>query len=90
MRSLLFGLLATLALSAHAQGIRYTAEYPTIGYADRPTHNAIARLQERINRGELKLEFHEPRGYLDSVLKALGIDPGSQTLLTRTPALPRA
>jgi hypothetical protein len=81
MKSLLFGLLAAFALSAHAQGIRYTAEYPTIGYAERPTHNAIARLQERINRGAVKLEFREPRGYLDAVLKELGIDPGSQTLV---------
>jgi hypothetical protein len=82
MKSLLFGLLASLALAAaQAQGIRYEAEYPTIGYADRPTHNAIARLQERINRGDVHLEFRAPRGYLDSVLEALGIDAGSQTLV---------
>lgn len=82
MKSLLFGLLAALVLTAsHAQGIRYSAEYPTIGYAERPTHNAISRLQERINRGEARLEFREPRGYLDSVLNALGIDPRSQTLV---------
>ena len=81
MRSLVFGLLAAFALTAQAQTIRYEAEYPTIGYADRPTHNAISRLQERINRGEVHLEFRPPRGYLDSVLKTLGIDPGSQTLV---------
>lgn len=61
--------------------IRYDSEYPTIGYADSPSHNAIVRLQERINRGEVRLKFEGPRGYLDSVLKALGIDPSSQTLV---------
>jgi hypothetical protein len=82
MKWLLVGLLAVCSvLTAQAQGIRYEAEYPTIGYADRPTHNAIARLQERLNRGEVRLEFREPRGYLDSVLKVLGIDASSQTLV---------
>lgn len=31
--------------------------------------------------GELKLQFKAPRGYLDSLLQVLGIDPGSQTLV---------
>jgi hypothetical protein len=67
---------------APARGaIRYDAEYPTIGYADLPTHNAIARLQERLKRGEVRLRFQPPRGYLDLVLDALGIDPSSQTLV---------
>jgi hypothetical protein len=64
-----------------ATALRYDTEYPLIGYADRPTHNAIARLQERLDRGEVKLKFTPGRGYLDSVLKALGIDPSSQTLV---------
>jgi hypothetical protein len=61
--------------------LRYDAEYPLIGYANRPTHNAIARLQERMDRGEVKLKFVSGRGYLDSLLQALGIDPSSQTLV---------
>jgi hypothetical protein len=61
--------------------LRYDTEYPLIGYADKPTHNAIARLQDRIDRGEVKLEFVPGRGYLDSLLKAIGIDPSSQTLV---------
>jgi hypothetical protein len=61
--------------------LRYDTEYPLIGYADRPKHNAVARLQERLDRGEVKLKFTPGRGYLDSVLKALGIDPSSQTLV---------
>ena len=34
-----------------------------------------------MERGEVKLEFVPGRGYLDSLLKALGIDPSSQTLV---------
>jgi hypothetical protein len=61
--------------------LRYDNEYPLIGYGERPTHNPIARLQERLDRGQVKLKFVAGRGYLDSLLKALGIDPSSQTLV---------
>ena len=60
---------------------RYEAEYPQIGYSDKPTHNAFYRLQQRLDKGEVKLEWKAPRGYLDSVLKALNIDPSSQSLV---------
>jgi hypothetical protein len=59
----------------------YDSEYPVIGYSGAPTHNPIARLQDRLLRGEVKLEFKPPRGYLDSVLKNLRIDPSSQMLV---------
>lgn len=61
--------------------LRYDFEYPAIGYAETPTHNAFARLQQKLNRGEAKLEWKAPRGYLDSLLKALHIDESSQTLV---------
>jgi hypothetical protein len=61
--------------------LRYDTEYPVIGYSGVPTHNAIARLQARLDRGELTLAFHPVRGYLDSLLKALAIDPSSQSLV---------
>ena len=61
--------------------LRYDTEYPLIGYGDRPTHNSIARLQERLDRREVKLKFAAARGYLDSLLRALEIDPSSQTLV---------
>ena len=61
--------------------LRYDTDYPLIGYANRPTHNAIARLQERMDRGEVKLKFVPGRGYLDSLLQALGVDPSSQCLV---------
>jgi hypothetical protein len=59
----------------------YLHEYPAIHYERTPTDNAIARLQARLDRGEVKLEFRPPRGYLDSLLGALAIDRSSQTLV---------
>ncbi len=59
----------------------YDSEYPVIGYSAMPMNNPIARLQTRLLSGEAKLEFKPPRGYLDSVLKHLGIDPSSQLLV---------
>lgn len=59
----------------------YAREYPAIPYARMPADNAIARLEARIDRGEVKLLYRSPRGYLDSILAALGIDPSSQTLV---------
>ena len=61
--------------------LRYDTEYPALGYSGKPEENAIARLQSRLDRGELKLEFEPGHGYLVSLLKALDIDPSSQVLV---------
>lgn len=66
---------------AVVSALRYDADYPVVGYAARPTHNAIARLEGRLERGETQLEFVPGRGYLDSLLQILGVDRGSQTLV---------
>ena len=60
---------------------RYDTDYPSIPYASAAKHNAYARLQGRMDRGEVKLDFKPGRGYLDSLLKALQIDPSSQVLV---------
>jgi hypothetical protein len=65
----------------HMSALPYDSEYPVIGYSGTPAHNPIARLQTRLLRGEVTLEFKSPRGYLDSVLKNLAIDPSSQMLV---------
>ncbi len=59
----------------------YLKEYPVIHYERTPENNAIARLQRRLDRGEVELQFRPPRGYLDSLLAALEIDRSSQTLV---------
>ena len=61
--------------------LTYDAEYPSIGYSGVASENAVAMLQARLDRGEAKLEYKEGRGYLDSLLGLLGIDPSSQSLV---------
>ena len=78
---LLCALTGMTSRAADYSVLRYDMEYPQIGYSDTPTHNAFARLQERLDKGEVKLEWKAPRGYLDSVLAALDIDPSSQSLV---------
>lgn len=60
---------------------RYDTDYPTIPYSGLASHNAFARLQARIDRGEVKLEYRPGRGYLDALLRELKIDPSSQMLV---------
>jgi hypothetical protein len=60
---------------------RYDIDYPVVAYGARPTQNEVARLQERMDRGEVKLTFQPGRGYLDALLAALRIDPSSQVLV---------
>jgi hypothetical protein len=46
-----------------------------------PATNAIARLQEKIDSGAVKLQFDEKSGYLPSLLKELKIPVESQVLV---------
>ena len=79
---LLASALASASESAPALNAqRYDADYPTLNYAGPATHNAFARLQARLDRGELALDYSPSRGYLDALLKALNIDPSSQVLV---------
>ena len=68
-------------MASPSAGLRYDTEYPPIGYSGTAQKNRIARLQARLERGEVKLEFEPGHGYLRSVLKALDIDPSSQVLV---------
>ena len=61
--------------------LRYDREYPTIPYSTGARTDAVAALVARLNRGDVKLAYRAPRGYLDSLLAALNIDPSSQTLV---------
>jgi hypothetical protein len=59
----------------------YDSEYPVMHYGRTPSHNALAQLQQRLAAGSVRLTFSAPRGYLDSLLQALAIDPSSQVLV---------
>jgi hypothetical protein len=67
--------------SATPTRLPYDTEYPVMHYERTPTHNAIARLQRRMAAGDVTLKYAAPRGYLDSLLTALGIDLSSQSLV---------
>jgi hypothetical protein len=56
-------------------------ESQVIGYRYAGSHDAVAQLQKRINSGEVKLEFSEKGGYLESVLEHLRIPVSSQGLV---------
>jgi hypothetical protein len=75
--------LAGFAPTAPASGsmLRYETEYPTIPYLTGKRTDPVAALIDRLERGDAKLDYHRERGYLDSLLAALKIDPSSQTLV---------
>lgn len=98
IHSLVFGLIAALSLPAASLAQqRYEQEYPTIDYAEAPLNDPASRLFD--SGGAAKLSYREGRGYLDSLLEALEIDPSSQVLVFSktslkqrliTPQTPRA
>ena len=60
---------------------RYDQEYPAIDYSGPATHNRVWRMQQKLDRGELKLQWEPRFGYLRSLLQALEIDPDSQVMV---------
>jgi hypothetical protein len=56
-------------------------EHPSINYQTAVRTDPVTRLQQRLDRGEVKLEFTEPGGYLQSVLKHLNAPVSSQGLV---------
>jgi hypothetical protein len=63
---------SSFVLSGESEPIRYEAT---------PSKDPVARLQQRIDRGETELEYGAPGGYLLSVLKQLRVQLSSQTLV---------
>jgi hypothetical protein len=71
----------TAPSSGGASALIYDQDYPFIGYSNAPRHNDVAHLIAALQAGRMKLQYREPRGYLDSLLKALRINPDSQVLV---------
>lgn len=71
-------LVATSVLAV-AGGV--SNEEEPIRYLTAPVRDPVARLQERIDRGEVSLRFDAQRGYLPAVLEALAIPVESQGLV---------
>jgi len=77
----------------------YEKDFPGMAYGTAELEDAIAHLQERLDGGEVLLQFHQQRGFLDSLLQALQTDSSSQLLVFSktslqtgliSPATPRA
>ncbi len=55
---------------------------PAIRYGERPVDDPVARLQRRMEKGEVKLQSApNGLGYLPSILKELGVNSDSQALV---------
>lgn len=77
-------LSAVVAWAAHDDAIDYPYvpyDHASIQYPTRAPEDAIARLQQKMDSGDVKLEFDAKWGYLPSLLKHLGINIDSQTLV---------
>ncbi len=87
---------AALAQSSYILGV----DDPVIGYNNnQDLEDPVARLQRRIDRGEVRLRWDDVHGYLPSALKHLGVPVSSQMLVFSktsfqlqriTPQTPRA
>lgn len=68
------------AMSAFGQaGYEFYRE--PISYQTTTANNSISDLQARIDKGDVTLDFHKTRGFLDSILKELNIEPSTQALV---------
>lgn len=73
--------LATIASVASAQ-LAYDTEYPLMGYGKQAPTDRFSEVMMELAQQGVKLPYDaEGRGYLDSLLQALGIDPSSQVLV---------
>ena len=79
-------LIATVAWSAHDESTSETSilpsEHPAIDYAKAPVNDPAARLSQKLQSGETKLEWSEGGlGYLPSLLENLGVNSDSQVMV---------
>jgi hypothetical protein len=70
-----------LAIAGLSGSYLVPIDHEAIQYSKAPVDDAIARLQKRIDSGEVKLKSDDNFGYLRSVLQALGVSESSQVLV---------
>ncbi|GIW89443.1 MAG: hypothetical protein KatS3mg108_3767 [Isosphaeraceae bacterium] len=78
-RPSVMGLILALGVVAAGQELAY--ERPPIDYLKAEAEDPVARLQERLDRGEVELKREAGLGYLRSVLEHLGVPVESQGLV---------
>jgi hypothetical protein len=64
-------------------------EREPIHYMKAPAHNAVSRLQERVDAGKTRLTYEAKFGYLRSLLKELNVPQSSQMLVFSKTSLQR-
>jgi hypothetical protein len=72
---------AIVALAGLSGSYVVPLDNEAIQYATRPVDDPVARLQKKIASGDVKLNFSDEHGYVDSVLKALNVPVESQVLV---------
>ncbi|RYD63284.1 MAG: hypothetical protein EOP84_33790, partial [Verrucomicrobiaceae bacterium] len=60
-----------------------------IRYSEQTPNDPISQLQEKIAKGEIKLEWDDKFGYLPGLLKAINVPESSQTLVFSKTSLQR-
>jgi len=80
-----FGLVLLLPLPARAVDL----DREPINYSTAEPHNAVERLQERLDDGRTKLTYEDGTGYLRSVLCELNVPLSSQMLVFSKTSLQR-
>lgn len=80
-RRMLLGALLVAAVGGAAAAAFDDFDEAPIRYASTAPTDAIAKLQRRIDRGEITLRREGERGYLASLLRHLGVPLSSQTLV---------
>ena len=78
--------LGVVASAGQRGGVfRASRDHPAIAYSTGPVSNVVSALNERIQAGEVELQFQGRGGYLDSVLRALDVPVESQiTVFSKT------
>ncbi|HEY7156785.1 MAG TPA: hypothetical protein VH575_22645 [Gemmataceae bacterium] len=86
MRTTLFSLLFIgLAMPARAVDL----DRDPINYSSADAHNAVERLQQRLDEGQAKLDYEDDHGYLRSLLRELKVPQSSQMLVFSKTSLQR-
>ena len=73
--------LPVLAIAGLSSSYILPIDDDAIRYTRGPLNDPVARLQERLDRGELRLKYEDEFGYLRSVLNELKVPVSSQVLV---------
>lgn len=75
------GAAVALAFGALDGSFLLPLDHPAIQYEKRALHDAVTQLAQRLDSGEVKLDYDPKTGYLPALLKLLQIPVSSQVLV---------